>query len=265
MTYEDVDRACAVLEQAGRTPSGNTVLAMLKARGLPASKRTVLKYLKLRRPAPATGLATAIDDDPVYHVAPASAQAPAVHQQPLAVWQRFSEHHRQQQARTAAAMAPDPVPTAEAALVEARHALVHAKLALIATRDVVVDGIVRGSLHPHDPAGQQALDDVQLCKQEYDRCWAALAEAMVQRQQGQQRAQVARQETWVLAHRPELVTELRRAEETYQRVQRLPDDAQKPKAHYAARFVLRQARAAYQQALAQAPVPSPNGTHAEEA
>ena len=97
MTYEDVDRACAVLEQAGRTPSGNTVLAHLKARGLPASKRTVLKYLKLRQPAPATGLTTATYDDPVSHVAPAD----AAHQQQQATWARFAAH-RQQQARPAA-------------------------------------------------------------------------------------------------------------------------------------------------------------------
>ena len=66
MTADDVERACALLEAQGKTPSGNTVLAQLKARGLPASKRTVLKYLKRRRPAPVpvggAGFTTALED-----------------------------------------------------------------------------------------------------------------------------------------------------------------------------------------------------------
>jgi hypothetical protein len=245
MTYEDVNRACAVLEQEGRTPSGNTVLAHLKARGLPASKRTVLKYLKLRQPVPSPALTTA-DDDPVYHVSPPSAPVPVGASPPV------------QQA-----MPSDPVAAAEAALMDARDALVHAKLYLMATRDLVMDGILHGSLHPHDPIHQQALADVDAAKREYDRCWAALAEARQQQAQQDAAQQQAAREAWVRVYRPEVAAELTRAEETYRKVQALPDDPQKPKAHYAARFVLQQARAAYQQALALA-VPSTNGVHSEE-
>jgi hypothetical protein len=84
MTLTDVLTASEALAAAGTTPSGNTVLAYLKARGMPGSKRTVLKLLRQLdhvptpaaasqalpapvRPYPEVPEVLGADDAPVYH------------------------------------------------------------------------------------------------------------------------------------------------------------------------------------------------------
>ena len=140
MTADDVDRACAVLEQQGKTPSGNLVLAHLKQRGLPASKRTVLKYLKLRTAEPQSGL-TAAQAAPVSHATAAEDVGPV-------------------------APAERALRLAELRLSDARDALLHAKGVLAAAHNLPIAGILRGSLHPGDDFPAQALDDVDLLKRE---------------------------------------------------------------------------------------------------
>ena len=147
----------------------------------------------------------------------------------------------------------DPVARAEAALDAARDDLLQAKGVVWCTKELPVEGVLHGSLHPQDPIHQQAVSDLDEAKRHYDACWAALAEARQQQAQRQAAQRQTQAEAWVAEFRPEVLRELTRAEETYAKVQALPEDTTKPRAFNTARFTLQQAKEAYHHALAMAP------------
>jgi molybdenum-dependent DNA-binding transcriptional regulator ModE len=233
LTLDEVRTTKAALEAQGEYASADKVLRTI-GRG---SKKTVLKHLRTLAGAsgPRAPVAT---PDPV--PVPMS-EAPVSTADPVAVLERR-------------APPPDPVAQAEAAVDDAREVM-----QMAAWRLSLVDGILHNSqrhgyLLSDDPARAAFREDAKAADIAYRRAWGALQEA---RQTAAQRQAVAAQtarEAWVREHRPEVVSELQRAEQTYAKVQKLPDDPQKPKAHYAARHLLQTARAAYSQALALAPV-----------
>lgn len=241
LALEDIRTAAQALAAEAVQPSGNTLVRYFHTRGQRLSKRTALAHLRAladagevfppARPAPVP--LSSADDDPVYHGASAAVPAPVPVHKAMPVL--------------------DPVTQAEAALAEARDDLLQLKGYFFCTKDLLADGILHGSLHPHDPIHQQALADVDAAKRAYDLAWQALTEARQSQAQRQAAQQQQAREAWVQQHRPEVLRELQRTEQTYTRVQALPEDSSKPKAHYAARHLLQTARQAYQAALAMAP------------
>ena len=227
LTLADVAEAKQTLEARGEMPSGNKVLALIGH----GSKSTLLKFLKVLADAPPA---------PVPQAAPpVSAPAPV------------------QQARSVL----DPVEQAEAHFLDARDALLQAKGVYRNTEDLRVNGIVHGSVHPHDPVHQEALADVDLAKAAYDEAWVALTEARAQQAQQQAAQQQAQREAWVQAHHPALVAELTRAAATYAAVQRLPETPDKAKAQNTAFWNRERARKAHNAALALAPTAINGSSH----
>lgn len=226
MTALDVDRACLALEAEGVTPSGNSVLRHLQQRGVPASKRTVLKYLRLRRLAeaggPATGFSTA-QDAPEYGAPQGPVEA-----------------------------AERALRLAEVHLGDARDALVQAKTVLLATQPLPIQGILRGQLQPSDDFPAQALEDVDLCKRDYDAAWAQREAARQELERLHRLHREADQKAWVAQMRPQLVETLAHWQEKLR-------TATSDRMHAQAKKEFQSAMYQYQQAVAQAPY-THNGT-----
>lgn len=210
MTIDDVRTACQALSAQGVPPSGNTVLAWLKTHGRRGSKRTALKYLHelaaagavwqpvrpepapacvehARVPVPPEPVCEA-DDDPVYHPTPAAASAaPPVPADPVT-------------------QAEQALQEAEAHFAEVQDSLLQAKGVVLCTRNVSVDGVLYGSLHPHDAIHQTALDDVVMAKQSYDQAWQQREDARQELERVTKAHREVHQKRWVQVHRPDLVT-----------------------------------------------------------
>src|SRR5262245_33675904 len=251
MTVEVIATACAAVAAEGHTPSGNKVLAWLKARGHRVNKKTVLKLMKHVPPVPS---ATA--------PAPTPAPVPVVAADHLQPWERPyiapevpngspyppevpRRLERWEQPftgidpenpdyRVVVAQANghhgDPaerLQRADAALTriegqfrDACDHLVHVKGILLATRDLPIGGILRGSLHADDERHQEALDDVLGAKQRYDALWQERAAARQALKDARTAYRLWQQEQWVRTH-TSLVTE---RDQWRQRVDEAPDE-----------------------------------------
>jgi hypothetical protein len=130
---------------------------------------------------------------------------------------------------------------------DARDALLHAKLQLLATRNLSVENVLHGSLHPQDEVSQQAVEDVDAHKRDYDAAWQARAQARATLEQAIKTYQRKAQEAWVQRHCRELVKNLHHWGE---RLRTATSDY----AHAEAKKNYALLQFAYQRAIAEAPV-----------
>jgi hypothetical protein len=245
VTLEDVAGAVAVLEAQGLEPSANKVRNHLGRGSKETIVKLLRQLRERDGSAPGeqTVIAKALDPAPPAPVVPADAglepwqrgrrglpdgedvrpqttqSVPTPHAGPLAPWQMpytpDPERPRYDVPAQANGVHGDPAEAlarAEAELTridELFHAacdqLVQAKTVLLATKALPIAGINHGSLHPHDERHQEALDDVQVAKRQYDELWQqrdAARQALRQRQQAYRRFQ---QERYVADHAPQLL------------------------------------------------------------
>ena len=201
LTPDDIVQAKQQLEAEGHYASADRILARI-GRG---SKKTVLRYLRELPPAPGAPA----DPAPVPEVDPVTRAEAAVHQ---------AETHFQ----------------------DARDALLHAKTVLLATQNLPIAGILRGTLHPTDEVHEQALEDVLAAKQLYDTAWASREAARQHLEQVTQQHRRGHQEQWVQQHAPALVAAVAYWEE---KLRTAPNDglrAQAKKESQAARYAWHQ-------------------------
>jgi hypothetical protein len=106
------------------------------------------------------------------------------------------------------AAADQALQQAEAALCDARDGLLTAKLRLMATGNLNVGGILRGSLHAKDDEQAQALEEVAFAKGAYDEAWQARDQARWTLDTAEKQHRRQHQEAWVRVHRSYLVQNL---------------------------------------------------------
>lgn len=154
------------------------------------------------------------------------------------------------------ALAEGRLEMAEADLEASRTVLVHAKLTLLACKGLAVEGVLHGSLHQGDELHQQAVQEVDSAKQEYDRCFQERADATLALTAATREHHRGHQQAWVEAHRPELV---RHRDYWAEELRTATSD----RMHAEAKRQFAAAQLAYQTALLTAPVPM-NGTTAQK-
>jgi hypothetical protein len=253
MTIDDVREIALHLCERGVMPSGRTVVAYAHATHRQIARKTALAHLQALA---AEGI--------VWQVAPA-APAPRTEEGAgmtttleAVEYEVRQDPSPQDQGRsmttTLEPVAEGPIAAAEAALREAetsfqdaRDALLHAKLQLLACQGLSVQGVLHGSLHPQDEIHAQAVEDVDAHKRDYDQSWQTREQARTALDQAVRVYRRQAAEAWVQRHRRELVAnmhvwgeKLRTATSDYMH-------AEAKKNHSLLRF-------AYEQAVAQAPV-----------
>jgi hypothetical protein len=152
-------------------------------------------------------------------------------------------------------LAEQGLAAAEARLAEARDTLLQAKGVVLCARNLVVENVLHGSLHPHDEIHAQALADCDDAKRHYDAAWQARASARAALERATREHRLGHQEAWVQVHHPELV----RQRDYWQEELRT---AKSDRQSMHAKKELSQALQAYHQAVHAAPWSS-NGTTKE--
>jgi hypothetical protein len=207
LSLDEIRQIAEHLCQQGVTPSGNAIVQYCHANRKRISKRTALKHLQALAAQGVTftpaapvlvGMTTTLDPMHYHTVSPEDTQdlpAPA--------------------APAPAAPAVDPVAVCEQAVkaaerhfLDARDALMQAKLYLLATQQMPVQGILHGSLHQGDEIHQEALADVDEHKRLYDAAWQRREQARYARAQAKKAHLEADRHAWVAHYRPKVVASL---------------------------------------------------------
>jgi hypothetical protein len=225
MTIDEVREICEHLASEGVTPSGNSVVAYCHATHRQIAKKTVLKYLKLLA-------AEGVTFTP-------AAPAPLSHDPDALVFRRPSVDDCE-----AALLA------AEVEADVARENMDAAVMALWLSRGLLIEGVRYGGYMPGDPALQAVQEHATASMGHYRQSWHAVEQARTALEQAVKQYRRKEQESWVAAHKPNLVANLALWQH---KLQTATSDWQHAEAKKNVGFL----QLAYSQALIEAPV---NGT-----
>lgn len=237
MTLEEVRKAKKAIEAKGRVATYDAVRQRL-GRG---SRRDIASFMQILRAQPPEEPSPVAGGDPVPDGLPLD-RGPGPAQEPAAPVELDP-----------VVLAEERLAAAEREFFAAREELLHAKVTLVATKNLVVENILHGSLHADDEVHRLAVHDVDIAKQDYDAAWQQRETARQALEQATQTHRRRHQEAWVAEHQPELVAQLFHWQEDTRTAR---DD--RSFAH--AKKELGAARMAYEQAVARAPW-NQNGTY----